>query len=335
MKSAAALAAAACVLFAACSRPVETAKPSQTLARVTLNMNPSMTYAPLMIALDEGFFRAEGIEAVPASLDSNSALAALVAGKLDVLSSGVRSGVFNTILQGKPVRIVADRGHSAPADCSSEAFVAPTAMAARIAASGGSLRGERVAVVRGGVLEFLIARLLESRGAKPEDVLLIQLPQGTPVTSRETLDAVRYTSEPNLSSLLRDGVVAVVATTESVAPGHQNTVLVYGERLLHREPELGRRFMRAYLRGVRRYNEGKTDRNVDILSRRMKIEPALIRASCWASIANDGRIDPAGVQPFLDWALVNGYLDRPITMASWWEPSFLDAAAGDTHARAQ
>jgi NitT/TauT family transport system substrate-binding protein len=335
MKATRALAVVTAALLACCSRPVETPKQTVGAARVTLNMNPSMTYAPMMIALDEGFFTAEGIDAVPVSLDSNSALAALVGGKLDVLSSGVRSGVFNTILQGRPLRVVADRGHSTATPCTSEAFVAPVAMAKRIAEAGGSLRGQRVAVVRGGVLEYLIARLLETRHTEPADVLMVQLPQGTPVTSRDELDAVRYTSEPNLSILLRDGSVAVVSTTEEVAPGHQNTVLVYGNRLLSSDRDLGQRFMRAYLRGVRRYNEGKTGRNVNILSRRMKVDAKLIRESCWPAIASDGRIDPGSVQPFLDWSLANRYLDRPITTASWWDPSFIDAAGHDAPAPAQ
>jgi NitT/TauT family transport system substrate-binding protein len=310
--------------FFACAKKVEPPA-TKSLTRVTLNLNPSITYAPLMIAKDEGFFTDEGIDAELVSLDSNSALAAAVAGKLDVLSAGVRSGVFNMIRRGEPLQIVADKGHSTKGDCVQEAFVAPPAMAKRIAARG-TLRGERLAVIRGGIAEYLIARLLDHYSLSNDDVVLVNLPQGSPVSSRSTLDAIRYVGEPHLSSLVADGAAAVVATPEEVAPGHQSTIIVYGKRLLRDDPDLGRRFMRAYLRGVRRFNEGKTERNLAIISRYTKLPPELIRASCWISIASDGRIDPKAVQPFLDWALEKRYLDGPVETSAWWNPSFIEAA---------
>jgi len=312
----------------ACAKQPEQPATSATkpqLTKVTLNLNPSLTYGPLMIAKAEGFFAAEGIDAEFASLDSNSALAATVAGKLDVLSAGVRSGVFNMIRRGEALQVVADKGHSQKTDCTAEAFVAPPAMAQRIAEKK-SIRGERIALVRGGVAEYLIVRLLEHFDVTANDVVLVNLPQGAPVSSREQLDAIRYTSEPHLSSLVAGNAAKIIATTEEVAPGHQSTIIVYGKRLLRDDPELGRRFMRAYLRGVRRFNEGLTDRNVAIFSRYTKLPPEIIRKTCLTSIANDGRVDPKAVQPFLDWALEKRYLDGPVETSAWWNPSFIEAA---------
>src|SRR6185369_7081220 len=97
--------------------------------KVRLNVNPSMNYAPMMIAKDEGFFAQEGIDAEFVSLDSNSAVTAAVAGKIDVLSAGLRSGIFNMMLKGVPLQIVADKGHTEAGQCNPEAFIAPKAMA--------------------------------------------------------------------------------------------------------------------------------------------------------------------------------------------------------------
>ena len=314
------------LLFAAilgCSRKAETPAPHR-LTPVSVNLNPSLTYAPIMIAKDEGFFADEGIDLQLASLDSNSGLAALVAGKLDVLSTGVRAGIFNMIRRGVPIAIVADKSHSSAHGCSAEAFAASPEMARRIAAKG-SLRGERLAVVRGGVGEYLMAMLLERYKATEKDVVLVQMPQGSPITSGQELDAVRYLAEPHLSSMTAAGTVQRVATSDEVAPGHLSTVIVYGKRMLRDDPELGRRFMRAYLRGVRRFSEGKSDRNVAILARWTKMTPEEIRAACWFTAAQDGRVDPRSAQPFLDWALEKHYLDGPIAPSAWWNPAFVDA----------
>jgi NitT/TauT family transport system substrate-binding protein len=117
-----------------------------------------------------------------------------------------------------------------------------------------------------------------------------------------------------------------VATPEELVPGHQTSVLIFGKRLLQDDPALGERFMRAYLRGVRQYNQGKTERNVAIVSRYTKLPPEVIRRACWMIIGNEGGIDPARVQPFLDWALANHFLDGKIAPEQWWTSRFVDAA---------
>lgn len=314
---------ACCVLALtiACSR--EQTAPAKTLTPVTFNLNPSLTYAPLMIAKEEGFFAAEDIEVKLVSLDSNSALAALLAEDLDVLSTGVRAGIFNVIRRGQPVQVVAGKG-ATHQPCATEAFIAPAAMAKRIAAAGGDLRGERVAIVRGGIAEYLTEKLLRQRKLTVADVEAIGLPQGTPVSSRDNIKAVRYIAEPNLGILVREGTVGVIATADEVEPGHQTSVIVYGKRLLRDDPELGRRVMRAYLRGVRQFNAGNTPRNVEIVSRYTKLPREVVAKSCWTTSAPDGRLDPKAVQPFLDWALEKRYLDGPIAPAAWWNPAFLD-----------
>lgn len=318
----------AALLALSCRQPEQpaAATTAQRLDKVQLNVNPTMTYAPIMIAEDERFFEQEGIDAEFVSLDSNSAVAAAAAGKLDVLSVGIRAGVFNMILKGVPLQIVADKGHSVAGRCGPEGFVAPLAMAKRIAAAGGSVRGERIALIRGGINEYMTMRLLERHGLTPADVTIVYMPQGSAASSRDKLDAVRLITEPNLSGALEEGWAAIVAQPEELAPGHQTAILVYGQRLLRDQPALGERFMRAYLRGVRQYNEGKTDRNVAIVSRHTKLPPELIRRACWISMSEDGRIEPKNVQPFLDWALANRYLDGNITPSQWWTPRFVDAA---------
>ncbi len=297
------------------------------MAKVTLNFGPSMTYGPLMIARDAGYFEDEGIDVEFVTLHSDSALAALMAGKLDVLSIGVRTGVFNVIQRGAPIQVVIGKGDSGES-CTSEAFVAPAAMADRIAAAGGDLEGERIAVTRGGVAEFLVDALLAERGVTLDDVIAIPMPHGAVISAKTEIEAVRYANEPQLSILLAEGSTKMVSTTDAVAPRHQSTFILYGERLLKRDPELGRRFMRAYLRGMDDFNAGKTERNIEILSRYTKLPPEILRQSCLVFTPDDGRIDPADIDPFLDWALARGYLDEPVT-AEWWNPSFIEQARSD------
>ena len=90
---------------------------SSKLTTLKMNLNPNLQYGPLVIAKEEGFFAAEGIDAELVKTDANSALLAITTGKLDVLSGPVRSGLFNMITRGVPLQVVADRGHSEPGRC--------------------------------------------------------------------------------------------------------------------------------------------------------------------------------------------------------------------------
>ena len=47
----------------------------------------------------------------------------------------------------------------------------------------------------------------------------------------------------------------------------------YGPAILDKDPELGKRFMVGYLKGVKQYNEGKTERNLAILQNYTKSGP--------------------------------------------------------------
>jgi NitT/TauT family transport system substrate-binding protein len=311
----------------ACGR--EQVAPSQkTLTKIRVNINPTITYAPFMIAKDEGFFTDEGIDAELVRIDANSALVAVTTGELDVMSGPIRSGLFNVMLRDPRVRVVADRGRLAPRDCIVEAFAAPIPIAKRIAAKGGDLRGEKFALIRGGFTEFMVDQFLAQRKLTRNDVSFLQIPPGDSAASaKRQIDAIRYVQEPNLSNGLSKGMYEVVAPAESVVAMQQHGFVLYGKRLLRDDVQLGHRFMRAYLRAVRRYNEGKTKRNVAIIAAHTKLPVEIIERSCWLPIATDGRVDMKSTQALLDWSLAQGYLDAQVPLEKWWDPRFVDNAA--------
>ncbi len=300
---------------------------AKKLAKVRLNANPTLTYAPFMIARDEKYFEEEGIEVEMVRSDANSALVAATTGELDVVSGPIRSGIFNVMLRKVPLRVVADKGQLRPTDCVIEAFAAPHKIADRIQASGGSVRGEKFSLIRGGFTEFMVDKFLEQQKLTRKDVEFILVPPGdAAVSAKKQIEAIRYVQEPNLSNGISKGMYRVITPAEKVAPGQQHGVVLYGKRLLYDDPDLGKRFMRAYLRGVRRYNEGKTRRNVEIIARETKLPVEIIERSCWLPIAGDGRLDMTSMNALLDWSMAQGYLDGAVPLETWWDPRFTDAA---------
>lgn len=321
---------AACLVLTAagCRRAPEKPAPPpapKTLTPLRMNFAPSVSFAPFAIAKEEGYFEEEGIDAKIETLEINSALLAIVSKQVDIFAGPLRPGVFNLIVRGEKVAIVADKGHSAPGPCLPEAFVAPPAVAQRIARRG--FRGEKFTSGRGGFTEYLIDRLLVREHLERSAIESVNMPRGGDFLDPDRLkiEAVRYLTEPNLTNALANGMT-VVASAEELAPGHQVSAIVFGPRLLQDDPALGHRFMRAYLKAVRRYNEGKTERNVGIISRYTKLPPELIRKVCWQPIAPDGRIDAAALQDFVAWGRKYSYIEGDLPGALW-DPRYVDAAA--------
>jgi len=100
---------------------------------------------------------------------------------------------------------------------------------------------------------------------------------------------------------------------------------VYGSRFLDQDRDLGRRFAAAFVRAARQFNEGPTDRNVEILERNTGIDPATLRRACWAIMREDGGIQEQQILDFQRWALRRGHIDRIVPMDELYDPWFTEA----------
>jgi NitT/TauT family transport system substrate-binding protein len=102
---------------------------------------------------------------------------------------------------------------------------------------------------------------------------------------------------------------------------------MYGKNLLIRDRDVGRRFMVAYLKGVKQYNQGKTARNVAIIAKYTSLAPPLIESSCWNPFRDDGAVDVQSVLEFQKWALSEKFVDTAIEPDQFWDPRFINDAA--------
>jgi NitT/TauT family transport system substrate-binding protein len=289
---------------------------------VRVNRIAMTSFGPLFLAKAAGDFEREGIDLSLLDADFGTLPMALASNELDVVASSPRTGFFNLMAKGAPIRVVADRGHAEPGTCSANAFGAQPPVARRIRQDG--FRGQRFYVSRGGTMEHLIHVLLERHRLTPREVEFLPLP-GEAAFGK--VDGVVYLPEPMLSgSIARDGL-EIIAPVEDLAPGYPFGVIFFGKRMLENR-DLGVRFMRAYLRGVARYREGKTDRNVEVLSRDTRLPQEILRRACWETIAADGMVNLEAMSDYLRWARANGYIDADVPPSTWWDPSFIERTAG-------
>jgi NitT/TauT family transport system substrate-binding protein len=133
-------------------------------------------------------------------------------------------------------------------------------------------------------------------------------------------------NEPWITRMVQAGNVAVLTPVQELMPDSQSAITLYGPSLLDKNSDVGNRFMVAYLQAVRKYNEGKTDRNVEILAKAIKLDPALIKDMCWPALRADGSLNTASVQEFQEWAVSGKDLDAVVPEAEYWDGSFVEFA---------
>jgi NitT/TauT family transport system substrate-binding protein len=304
--------------------------PSSGLRRVRVLAQHHLSQAPLLLAHEEGYFREAGLDVEMFSAQSSrDGLPALVQGDLEVLTGSLAPAYLSAIAQGARIRVVADKGHLARDHCTYTAFlVRPESLA------GGALRPRRdggrwiSSFTRGTYHELLFSRAIAQAGLSADQFEIHHLDGEAKLQAlaQGRLDVVSSTGA-NLQALVDAGTAAIWKTAEEVWPDAQYAVLLFGPPLLDDDPDAGERFMAAYLRGVRQYNLGKTERNLELLSRRTGIPRADLERACWIAVREDGRVDLQSVEELRDWSLERGILPRRVPISEIWEPRFVEAAA--------
>jgi NitT/TauT family transport system substrate-binding protein len=316
-------------MLAACA-PAATPTAVQTI-KLKIAVANYISNAPLFIARDEGFFSEQGLEVelIDFGSTSNDILPALAARKLDMGNLPLSVGIFNAISAGNNVKYVADKGFFNPDNCVTDAFVASTAvLASGDLNSADGIKGKKFVFPTGDTYEYMADTLLGKYGLTQSDV------QVTSVTdSAARIEGLKngsidvsMLSEPWISRAKSEGAGEAWMSLAKIIPGMSGSMIAFGPSILEDNPEAGRRFMVAYLKAIAQFNQGKTDRNVEIIAGYTKLDPAAIKASCWTSFRTDGKIDTAALMAFQDWGLGKGYINSKIQLDQIWTSEFVDQA---------
>jgi NitT/TauT family transport system substrate-binding protein len=306
--------------------------PSPTPTLTTLNVVnlPFIAFAPFWIGTEEGLFREQGIDINLVNMTTQpDTMPALLAGQVDVVSGQVSASMFNLVARGGQAKLVADKGYIDANACDNIALIARhDLLPPGTQPSADVLRTKKISVVPGSWNDYLADKVLASVGLTTTDFAdNVQLPSTSDVQAMDSgqIDLV-VQNEPWVTRLVAAGHTPVLNPTHEVLANAESAVVMFGPRLLGSNAELGNRFMVAYLEAVRRYNEGKTDRNVAILAQYTQLDPALLRQMCWPALRNDGSINVDSVLDFQTWAVHKGLVQTPVTAQQLIDTSFLSAA---------
>jgi NitT/TauT family transport system substrate-binding protein len=320
--------------LAACLAP-----PALAADKVAVGTGGSASDAPFYIAQDRGFFRDEGLDVDLIVLDSGAkVIAPLGTGELDVGSGALSVGFWNALLRGVKFRIVADRGHAEPGYLYQTVFMRKDLIDSGRFKSLADLKGMRMGFAAQGVTSLsLLNEAAKFAGISYEDVTPVYLsfPQQIAALQNKALDGTLLI-EPQATVAVNAGYGVRFMDTNVFYPYQQISVIFYSDKFATQRKDVADRFMRAWLRGVRAYNnalkDGKiagvgADAVVQTMAKSFNMNPALVRDMYSQAVHVDGAVNAAGIQKDLDFFLKQGWVTGQIKASDVIDLSYAQNAS--------
>jgi len=315
--------------------------PVQAADKVVVGTGGSAGDAPFYIAQEKGYFKGEGLEVDLIVLDSGAkVIAPLGTGELDVGSGALSVGFWNALVRGVKFRIVADRGHTEPGYLYQTVFMRKDLVDSGQFKSLKDLKGMRMGFAAQGVTSLsLLNEAAKFAGIKFDDVTPVYLsfPQQIAALQNKALDGT-FLIEPQATVAVNAGYGVRFMDTNEFYPHQQISVIFYSDKFARERKDLADRFMRAWLRGVRTYNDalkdGKiagagADEVVAVMSKSFNINAALAREMYSQAVAVDGTVNAAGIQKDLDFFLKQGWVNGQIKAGDVIDMSFAEKASAE------
>jgi NitT/TauT family transport system substrate-binding protein len=261
------------------------------------------------IADKRGYFRDEGLDVELTRIETSPQMTApLGMGQLDVGAGTVAVNIYNAVARNIGLRAVADKGSIRPGYGFSGLLVRKDHVESGRFKSFADLKGMKIAVgTFGSSNASAVNEALKKGGLAWRDASMVEInfPQHLTAHANKAIDA-SMTNEPTATRAVQEGVAVRVAGNDEIYPGQQTAVVLYSERFARERPQVALKFMRAYLRAVRDYNDALKDGHIaganadDVISILTEYtfikDPNVHRAIMPPAIDPDGRLGLASLR---------------------------------------
>jgi NitT/TauT family transport system substrate-binding protein len=310
-----------------CGRPAE-----PELDHVRAVVLPYLTMAPFYVAAEEGFFAEQNLDVEFVKLGRDQEImAALAQGDVDAAAGMLTVNVLSLAARGARVRVVAAMSELTPDHCAYMAFIARREhLESGALEDPDRLRGMRFDADILIPLGYWTDEFLRPLDLTVNDFDLVNLPTPAAMQAMDggSID-LTIDSEPFLS-MYRDMESAVVwKPVGEVLPGYVISTMMYGPTMLDERPDVGRRFATAIVKGIRRYNLGKTPRNLEIVERATGLTSDQVQAACWPKMHDEPRIDPSVFRGYQEWSIDYDLIDRVLEDDELFDVSFIEYAIAE------
>ena len=308
---------------------------SKDLTTVKVLLLRSISDAGIYIADEKGFFKEQGIAIDYDNASNGSEMIPLLStNKIDVAGPAINAATFNAIIRGVDMKLVADKG-SAAKGFGYTAFV----LRKDLADTGKykdfkDLKGLTIALSppKDGTANAVdLSNALKKAGLTENDVKITNVAYGdmSAAMANKAIDAA-IEIEPLISAGVAKGIWVHWKDMDELYPVRQYTAIAYSPGFA--KTEAAKKFMVAYLKGVRAYNDAFS-KGVDkaaiisILAKHTTLkDPAAYEKIAPAYLNPNGAIALDNVKGDLQWFKQKGLVQGDVDLSKLIDNQFVDYA---------
>jgi NitT/TauT family transport system substrate-binding protein len=300
-------------------------------------LSPSTNgHAGLLIAEEKGWFREQGIEIEPfPARNSNELVAPLSQNRLDATQFSISAGFLNAVARGVNLVVVADSGSALPGHGTGGLVMRKDLVDSGHFRGPADLRGMSISLSTTGFSpEFALVQLLKQGGLTIGDMELVNMPQPDAIAAlaNRSIDGTGN-AEPVLTEIVERGHGVLYQTTDQYSPGLQAQVLTFSPEF-SQNIAVANRFVTAYLRGVRLYNDAFHHRDpaaraevIPILTRRTAVSsPALYDKMVMVGLNPNGAVNVENIKAQQEYYLAAGQQQQAVDVDALVNTRFVEAA---------
>jgi NitT/TauT family transport system substrate-binding protein len=311
---------------------------AQGVEKVKVGVNKVISDVVFYIAQERGFFAEQKLDVELVPFDSGPRMIApLAAGQIDIGAGASSAGLFNAVARGLGIKIVADKGSTAMTYDYMPLIVRKDLVDSGKVKTFSDLKGLKLAAAGPGSAtnaKLNVALMQGGLTYKDADTVNMSYPQQVVALTSKAIDGA-ITTEPSTSQALASGV-AVRFSKDVLYPGQQVAVLLYGNDLLTKRRDVGQRFMTAYIKASRVYNDATRNGlfngtgSKEIIDLIMKTTGLADRKIFDTMVPNgispDAAVNVKSLTDDLKFFVDQGQIEKPVTVSDVMDMSFAETA---------
>ena len=290
---------------------------------------------PIFVAMGLGFFKEQGIIIQSIALqNAGSLIAPLATGDIDVGAGSDSAAFFNSIARGIDVRIVADDGTMVKGLSYQGLLIRKDLIDSGRVKGYRDLKGLKFAVSGHGVTtEYLLDTALKRGGLTLKDVnsVTMRFPEMFAALANKSVDGA-VLGGPLAQRAIDKNIAVMWRGSGDLRPGHHISLVLYSPKFAEQRPDVAKRFMVAYLKGVRAFHDAMfkgidKDKVVKLLMEADHIrDPKVLTGAGIITVDQNLTVDEPSIVWDQDWYAAHGYVKKKIDVAKVIDTRFVNYA---------
>src|SRR3989441_5706099 len=327
------------ILAALILAPLLAATPAGAQDKVKIGVLKLTSSAPIFVGVEKGYFKEFGVEPELVFFQAAAPIAtALAAGQLDVGATGLTAALYNIVLGGEKLWIVADKGREWPGSPLTAVVVQKERWDGGLR-SMRDLKGKRVGVTQlGSTFHFHLGNILEKEGLSLTDVRVVPLqamPSVMEALKGKQVEAILI-PQPFPGTAEAQGFGKILAWGGDLYPWQIATVFYSKAFAARRDRAVN--FMKGYVKASRVYHDavlvqrdGRSqpgsayEEIVAVTAKYTGAKPEIVRIGFPYQDRN-ARLLVTDIERQMTWWVKHGFLKAPVPLDDIVDTSFVDAA---------